>query len=179
MRYFLFLLLFVTLVCGAAVYMQVDKNGGVSYSDNPSENATVVNVPQINTVSTPQPPVLKKIKNANTANQEAPPLGPTKHVDYSDFSITSPQDQQTFQNERDIPVEVNLVPALQLNDTIQLYVDGKKYRDPWATPHLEIYLLDRGQHTVSADLLDDHGIAVLHSNTVTIFVHYHSIGGGD
>jgi len=174
MRYVLLLLLFFTIVCGATVYMQVDKNGAVSYSDSPSPNAQVVDVPQASSIQTAIP----QRRAASPGGKNAAPaqmLGPTEHKDYSGFSILAPVDQATFQNERDIPVEVNVVPSLQQNDSIQLYVDGVKYREPWNTPHMEIYQLDRGVHTISADLLDDHFKVLMHSNAITIFVHYQHV----
>jgi hypothetical protein len=176
MRYLLFLLLFVSLVCGAAVYMQTDSNGNVSYSDSPSPNAKQIDVPAPSTIQT-APAVTTKAKGGGDA-ASAGALGPTPHKPYTQFQITSPQDQQTFQNQRDIPVELDANPRLQRGDGIQLYVDGAKYRDPWFSQHAAIYLLDRGTHTIYAVLLDNTGAPLKQSNAVTIYIHYAALGGG-
>jgi hypothetical protein len=177
MRYILFLLLFVTLVCGAAVYMQVNKDGSVSYSDSPSVNAVQIDVPEGSTVSGPPPPPAKK-QIAQNDNAAAPPgaLGPTPYLPYTAFVIETPVDQQTFQNQRDIPIEFTLAPPLQGQDSIQLYVDGKRYRDPWFTPHTAIYQEERGTHTVYGELLDSHKKVIKTSNTITIYVHFAAVG---
>jgi hypothetical protein len=174
MKYLILLLLSVSLVCGAAVYMQTDANGNVSYSDSPSPNAKMVDVPTPSTIQTSTP---QKKTHASSEGEDAPALGPTPHQAYTDFTIRSPEDQQTFQNQREIPVEVSATPHLQKNDSIQLYVDGKKYREPWFTQHMEIYQVDRGTHTISAELLDGTKVALKTSNTVTIYIHYAALGG--
>lgn len=184
MRYILLLLCFVSLVCYAAVYMQVDKNGAVSYSDSATPTSVAVDVPEGNTVSAPEPPQSK------TRNVKNPSIGPNKdggwdvnpavpasYLPYTSFTIVSPVDEQTFQNQRDIPVEFALEPKLQQRDTIQLYVDGKPYREPWATQHAAIYQVDRGTHTIYAELLDKDRKMLKTSNTVTIFIHYASTNG--
>jgi hypothetical protein len=173
MRYLLLLLMFVSLVCAAAVYMQTDSNDNVSYSDTPSPNAKQVDVPMPSTIQT-APAVTTKHK---VDESEAQGLGPTEHQPYTEFEIASPQDQQTFQNTRDIPVELDAAPRLQKGDSIQLFVDGAKYRDPWFTQHTAIYLLDRGTHTITAELMDDKGQPLKTSNTVTVFIHYAALGG--
>jgi hypothetical protein len=175
MKFILLLLLFVSLVCGAAVFMQTDSNGNFSYSDSPSPNAKQIDVPMLSTIQT-APAVTARRKGPDGESQPGG-LGPTLHQPYTQFQIVSPQDQQTFQNQRDIPVELDAMPRLQKNDSIQLYVDGVKYREPWFSQHCEIYLLDRGTHTVYAELLDSDGAALKTSNSVTIFIHYHSVGG--
>jgi hypothetical protein len=177
MRYLIFLLLSVSLACGAAVYMQTDKTGNVSYSDSPSPNSQQVDIPEPSTIQTGTIPSTKKV--AASDDQPAAPIGgPTPHTPYTDFTIVSPEDQQTFQNQRDIPVEVEMQPRLQKGDSVQLYVDGQKYRDPWFSPHLAIYLLDRGSHTLYATLLDEGGHVLKTTSQITIFVHYASIKNG-
>ena len=177
MKYFLFLLLCVSLVCGAAVYMQTDSNGNVAYSDAPSPNAKQIDVPAPSTIET-APAVTTKPRDNGGGAGDAGALGPTPHKPYTQFGITSPQDQQTYQNQRDIPVEFDANPRLQRGDSIQVYVDGAKYRDPWFSQHAAIYLLNRGTHTVSAVLLDNTGAPLKQSNAVTIYIHYAALGGG-
>jgi hypothetical protein len=178
MKYFLFLLLFVSLVCCATVYMQTDKNGDTTYSDSASPNAVAIVVPEGGSISSaPPPPPPKADKNSLASGGDAPALGPIPYKPYTSFTLTSPVDQQTFQNQRDIPVEFSMEPALQRQDSIQVYVDGVPNRQPWSTPHAAIYQVDRGTHTIYAELLDNSKKVVKRSNTVTVFIHYAALGG--
>ena len=66
---------------------------------------------------------------------------------------------------------------MQQQDSIQLYLDGMPYRDPWFTPHTALYQVNRGSHTVYGVLLDSKRKVIKQSNAVTIYIHYAAIGG--
>src|SRR3990167_4519270 len=98
----------------ATIYKSVDAQGIVTYSDQPNTKSETVTLPAANIVTQP---ITTKTKTATTDAVVQ------KHVDYSAFTITSPKDQETFQNATELPINVDINPALQEGDKIQFYLD--------------------------------------------------------
>jgi hypothetical protein len=104
MRYFLLVgILLLSLTCAAAIYMQKDANGNISYSDVPTADATRVDVqPVATTAFTPAPSVTPAPKSKNPAADKAgtatnTPSTAETHASYTAFFISSPLEEQTFQ----------------------------------------------------------------------------------
>lgn len=177
MKYFLslFFVFALSTVYAASVYKQTDADGNVTYSDIPQKNANVMVIPETPVVTTPQ---TKNIPAAgpNTPSSSTETAADTERKPYTVFSISSPNDQVTFQNEREIPVTIQLEPALQEGDKIQIYVDGNPYGEPVASTQIQVNQLERGTHTLTAILLDKKNAIVKTSKTITIFIQYARLG---
>src|SRR5262245_1832375 len=119
------LCLLLPLTCFADIYKVVDANGNVTYTDKPtSNNAVPVTIPKGNTApATPQQKSLPDVTDTNTSTTVTTTNQDTKKP-YTQFAISSPQDQDTLQNQPTLSVKLNVVPALQEGDVIQVYVDG-------------------------------------------------------
>ena len=184
MRYVILLtFLLVSLTCAAAIYMQQDKNGNVSYSDMPSSNALRVDLPPTPTTqfsSAAPPPAVSKLNPKDKISDSSTAQATTAddHVPYTAFFISSPLEQQTFQNQRDIGVDISITPALQKGDTIQLYIDGNKQGAPVSSTHFQVNQLPRGTHQASATLLDVNKATLKQAATINFFVHYAAVGVG-
>ena len=157
----------------AGIFMSKDAAGNITYSDSPSAGAAEI-ASSPNGSSVDEPPTPK----AETATDVA--LTPIKDAadeqPYTHFSLESPIDQSTFQNQRQIPIVVNVNPGLHKNDKLQLYVDNQAVGAP---QHANVLTLDqpiRGEHTVYVTLINAEGAEIQRSKAVTIFVHYAAIG---
>jgi hypothetical protein len=173
--------LLFSLTCAAAIYMQQDKNGDVSYSDMPSPNALRVDLPPAPTTqftTPPAAPAASKLNPKDKTSEKSTADAATSddHVPYTAFFISSPVEQQTFQNQRDVGVDVSITPALQKGDTIQLYIDGNKQGPAASTTHFQVNQLPRGTHQASATLLDVNKATLKQAATVNFFVHYAAVG---
>lgn len=168
MRYFLMLiLLFTSLVCLAAIYLQKDTEGNFIYSDTPlAPNAQPIN-------STQRSSTLPVLEPAT------PPVTPlqknTKNKPYTTFLIISPTNQETIQNQPTITISIHIEPKLQPGDKIQLYIDGKMWGNPEASTQITLDHIDRGMHQLYATLLNQNGASIKQSNSVTLYVHYASV----
>lgn len=168
------LCLYTTVTFSAgAVYTQTDENGNVTYSDMPLKNSQLVVIPEVNTTASQQPP---KKTMTNTPSTPSPSSSGETKITYTTFTMTSPIDQQTFQNQRAIPVEIKIEPALQTGDKIQLYVDGKPYGTAMESTTLTTQQLERGSHTISAALIDRAQTVLKQTGTATIYVQYARLG---
>jgi hypothetical protein len=171
MRYFilLFLLIAISLGYAASVYTTTDSNGNIIYSDTPLENAK--RIPDATSTISTQTSTTKP--QEKSAKPETP--NETPSVPYSAFAITSPTDQQTFQNQRQIPIVLKIDPPLQKGDRIQLYVDGAAYGAALESTQLQVEQLNRGSHTLSASLIDSKRNLLKETPSITIFIQYATV----
>lgn len=166
MRYLMMSLILLSwMSCQAAVYQQVDKNGQIVYSDFPlKQNATIINLnPEAESGSAPA-----------TTNVSLPMPADNQQHSYNVFSMMEPIDKQTFQNQRFIPFKIKTDPELQEGDKIQIMIDGKPAGVPVQGTQLEVEMI-RGEHQVSAVIVDKNDQVLKVTPTITIYVHLASV----
>ncbi|OGT43996.1 MAG: hypothetical protein A3F13_04530 [Gammaproteobacteria bacterium RIFCSPHIGHO2_12_FULL_40_19] len=156
------------------IYKSIDEKGVVTYSDQPNAQAEAVILPKENISKRP-------INSANTTNA-TDAASTDKREEYTAFSISSPKDQDTFQNPTEISVSVSITPALQKGDTIEFYLDGTSVASSSTTTSISIpkvrnntAVITRGSHTLSAAILNAAGEKLMTTPSITIFVHYTSV----
>ncbi|OGT45436.1 MAG: hypothetical protein A3E83_00405 [Gammaproteobacteria bacterium RIFCSPHIGHO2_12_FULL_41_20] len=173
MRYLILFMLNIA-VCHAAIYMQTNKDGSVTYSDTATTHSSPVVITNSGgSISTPlfvhDSSVEKKTETTQTTV-----TAPVKQS-YKIFEILSPKDQETIQNQPEITVMMKLDPKLQSGDKIQLVLDGKLVGDAAASTQILLSILERGVHQLSAIIIDENKRIILQSNTITIYVHRNSV----
>ncbi len=170
-----FLFCMISFSLQAAVYESQDSNGRIVYSDTPSSNAKQLDIPTSPAVSVPvqNKKVIDEVTKINPAEII---IDKNKKKPYTSLTITSPVNEQTFQNQRDIPVEVTIEPKLQKGDMLQLMLDGLPRSEPSMSTTLHILQADRGSHQVSVALINEKQQVIKQSNSVTIFVMYAHVG---
>jgi hypothetical protein len=152
----------------AEIYMQKNTNGSVTYTDTPSQNTKAVSLSPVNTlpsVSEPPPPAPSKPVQWQQAKVEE------AHQPYNSFNIISPANNESIQNQPVFTVRMTTDPKLQKGDTIQVYLDGKPWGPPAASTSVEMINVERGQHSLSAKLLDSSQQTLKEAGPITIFVH--------
>jgi hypothetical protein len=170
------LMLIASLNHAATVYQQTDDNNNTTYSDTPAKNAKVIEIPQENSISSiPKTILTKPTSGTSTKISEEPAAEERKP--YTSFKITDPYDNQTFQNQRQIPVQVTIEPELQKGDTVQLYLDGNPNGQAVEGSALQLKQVDRGTHTISAVIFDKNKTIVRSTNTITVYIQYARLGG--
>lgn len=154
------------------VYEQVDSNGNITFTDNPSsQNAVKVALPSENSspgsAAKPNPAQAGASNSAPTAS--APSDANSKP--YKSFEIISPTDQASIQNQPKLNIDIKLDPALRSGDRVQIYLDGKEWGKALPSIHFEFTIPDRGQHSLSAAVFDANLKLLEQTNTITIYVH--------
>ena len=151
------------------VYRWVDKDGNVHFSDVPQEGAEELDLPDVQTFEgsgvvapTPAPP--------EPAEEETP-------INYSLLQITRPALDQTFWNVGgQIPVSLNVEPALQRGDSIRVYLDDQRVEDfpSTGTSHVlsEVW---RGSHVLRAEVVNASGEVLAQSEMVAFHVRQTSV----
>lgn len=180
-------------VVKAQIYER-QENGVTTFSDQKTEDSKEVTLMPVTTISTggaakarqdetPKKADTKKGKGnpmrAPTQKTTAPPISTKESVvvGYKSMKFTNIVNDQTFWNQRDIPVTIETDPTLQPGDKIQLYVDGKSFGNPVDSNSLTVTNLDRGQHQLEAKVIDKNGQELISTGSTTIYIHYAALGG--
>jgi hypothetical protein len=164
----------------AAIFVNQEKDGSVEYTDTPSANSSLAEVPPVNTVG-PQSPAKSEEAPPLTGNVSTVVSGPAGDVaavsapgSYKIFEIKSPANESTIQNQPTIPVEFKIEPNMLPGDKIQMYLDGKPAGTPAGTPYQELGIVERGTHTISASIINGQGQVIKTASQITIYVHRNS-----
>ncbi len=164
MRIIFFLLIIFTLsvASAATVYTWVDQNGATVFSDQPQPGASSLNVVPPKSGSTaPSAPVAPTF-----------PTLPSSAVTYEEIVIVVPEDQSTVRdNSGNMQVSVVVKPTLQKGDKVAILIDGKPVGQPQAATNFMLNAVDRGQHTLEADVVNSSGRVLIKSKSVTFFIH--------
>ena len=151
-------------VQAAVVYKWVDADGVVHYSDQDAPGAE-----KIYTSSS---------TSAKTASQARQPTGGQQSqtgaaasaLGYSEFSITSPVNDQTFFGDDVIPAHLEIAPALKPNQSITWHLNGGLLDAAPDAVTLSLPHLDRGTYALAATITDQATGASQSSNSVTFYV---------
>lgn len=168
MKYFLILLLLAGNV-HAEVYKSINAAGEVVYSDTRSKGAEVIKLPEIPTYT--PPPVTP---SAAATRTEAP----VDEEAYTSLIMVKPQNDATVRNNLGvIMVAVQLTPALSSTSDhrIQFYLDGEDYGKPGSALHATLSDVDRGEHSLSAAVLDAAGETLISAEPVIVHLHRETI----
>ena len=168
MKHVLMLLLLIPLVALGQqdVYKHVDSSGKVTFSDKPKKDAKRINVDPVQTFKTPQfqAPMTKDKSSAQ------------KNLEYESISISKPEDGATiWNNPGNFMVDVATKPRLQPGDKMVLMIDGRVVGESDSQTRFELTNINRGEHSLSAHIVNAEGDVVITSKTATIHLHQASV----
>jgi Domain of unknown function (DUF4124) len=152
-------------VHAAVVYKWVDADGVVHFSDQPSPGAEKIftSSSTAGTVTTPR-------SAAGSRQAQAPKSGAGSALNYSEFSIDSPVNDQTFFGDDVVGVHLSLTPALKSNQNLTWHLNGKQLANAPDAAAFSLPRLDRGTYTLAATITDQQTGDSQNSNSVTFYV---------
>jgi len=162
------LLLFSATPLLAQVYKVVDKDGNVTYTDQaPADGSGPVELKPISVIEAPAYQVAPKAAE-DDADKEMT-LGELRR-NYKDFAIVSPQQEESvWRPDGPFPVAWNTKYALQTGMQVTIFLDGKKHSST-TQQMVPMANLDRGEHTLTAELRDSNNRLIAEAAPVTFFV---------
>ena len=170
-------LLSLVAAAQAQIYKVVDKDGNVIYTDQaPADGSEPMDLPELSVVETepaPQPP--ETAGEGEIAEEEAPAELTPRDLRrmYRDFALTSPQAEETFWGtDNTVVVSWNSATPLQPGMSVRLVLNGAPQGN-YTQPPVAL-TLDRGEHTVAAELRDPRGRRLIATEPVTVYVHQYS-----
>lgn len=170
------LLVLLSLPAAAEVYRLVDKDGNITYTDQPQADAQVAPVvlPHLNKmkatvpVQEPQSDVPDTIESADGTEAEPPFAGYTRAV------ILAPKNNEVIPNQqRNIIIQLSVEPQLQTGHRVQFWLDGKAQGAPVSATSYQMNDLERGTHSLGAQILNDQGRVVISAGSVEVHIQRH------
>lgn len=156
------MLVFVCNAVHADVYKSINADGEVVYSDVPSKDSRRMEMPETPAYTPPPVPVAGKVERKVVANDF-----------YKSFVMTKPANETTLRNNLGIVMlETALTPSLQtrLRHRMQFYLDGNPHGNPSDRTAVTMSDIDRGEHRLSASVVDPDGNVLISTADVTVFV---------
>lgn len=157
----------------AEIYKWTDANGNVNFSDKPQPGAKEVILPKVQTYSSPD----KLDKSVIEALPE--PVNDVENTSYKTFDIVSPEDQSTIRNpEGAVSVQLEVNPSLKKGDKVQMIFDGSLIDKPRRTTVFALQSINRGSHTLAAQVIDAQGQLLNTSKPITFYMMPPRVGMG-
>jgi len=153
----------------AQVYKVVDKDGNVTFTDQPpADGSKPIELAPISVIEAPEYEKAPASTDEEDAQKE-PSLSDLRRV-YRDFAIIAPeQEQSVWKPDGPIAVAWNVSTALQPGMEVTLFLDGNRHTTT-VQPMIPLSGLDRGEHTVKAELRDSKNRIVATAQPVVFYV---------
>ncbi len=159
------LLLFVTTLVQAEqkkVFVTVDKNNNLVFSDSPTPGSTELNIKDSNNLMLPVTPQQVQVKK---------PKVPVYEV-----AIAKPVEQETLrENNGTVYVSGQIKPMFSQGLRVRLYLDEKQVAGPTGNANFILHNIDRGEHQLRLELLNQSGKIIATSPITTFYLHKASI----
>lgn len=159
----------------AQVYKTVDKDGNVIYTDQPpGDGSKPIELRPISVIEAPtyeDKPKAAEEGAEGVEGEEGKAMSlRSLRNQYKDFAIVAPQSQESIWNPEDaITVAWNVSYQLQPGMKVTVYMDGRRQATT-SEQIIPVAGLNRGEHTVTAELNDARNRKIATATPVTFFV---------
>lgn len=144
------------------VFVTVDKNNNLVFSDNPSPGSTELNLKDNHNLMLPVTPHQVQAKK---------PKVPVYAV-----AIAKPAEQETLrENNGTVYVSGQIKPMFSQGLRVKLYLDEKQVAGPTGNANFILHNIDRGEHQLRLELLNQSGKIIANSPVTTFYLHKASI----
>ena len=142
----------------ADVYKTVDKNGNVTFTDNPdpTKKSEVVDLPPITAI----PPAAK-----TTPSSSYKPLNGKSEDPYQSLTITQPANDSTIRDNGSFSVKAGIKPRLYGDHKLQLTLDGVIQGKTQRGTSFKLENIDRGTHQLEISIVDKKGTVIRKTNS--------------
>ena len=153
----------------AQVYKTVDKDGNVTYTDQPPpDGSKPIKLAPISVIEAPTYETAPDPAKAGAEGEEIP-LRDLRRI-YRDFAIISPQSEESvWHPDGPIAVAWSVGNPLQQGMQVTVYLDGKKQATT-TDQIIPVTGLERGEHKVTAELKDAKNRRIATAESITFFI---------
>lgn len=166
----LILLTGITLIlsapASAEVYRQVDAQGNVTYTDEPSDQspAEPVEIKPTTTITLPKPAAVRQPEQLREKVQK-------EGSAYSSVRFTAPEDQKAFwSGSGDVSFQVTSSPGLKNGHKYEVTLDGQPVGQT-ASDTVNVSNIYRGTHQAGVSIVDSSGVTIKTGDTISFTVH--------
>lgn len=164
------LTLLLSATAAAEIYRQVDAQGNVTYTDDPSDQspAEAVKIKPVTTITLPKPAA---VREPEQLRQKVEKEGST----YQNVRFTAPENNQAFHSGNgDVSFRVTSSPDLARNHKYEVSLDGQPVGQS-TSGTIPVRNIDRGTHQARVSIVDEQGITIKTGETITFTVHRPSV----
>lgn len=163
-------------IAAGEIYKVVDEDGNITYTDErPKEGAEPMDLPPLSVIESDIQVPAPGAQAAQAPAEAQPPTMRDLRRQYQDFRITQPQQEETFWGTANtVVVAWSTAQPVPPELSARLFVDGSAQNVP-VIGSLSL-TLDRGEHQVFVELLDNRGRRIVATETVIFFVKQASVG---
>ncbi|MBB1270713.1 DUF4124 domain-containing protein [Shewanella sp. SR44-3] len=152
------------VVIANTVYRWVDDNGKVHYSDTPVKNAQVFDSKE-NTRNQ------VKVTHGSAQDKHQSQQVSAAGIQYQ-VSIVSPTEEATLRdNNGEFSARVSVMPETPKGSLIRLILDDQPYGQAQTSVNFNLKAVERGEHTLIAELISQSGKVLASSPSRRIFLH--------
>ena len=149
----------------AKIYVWHNEKGQLVYSDTPRVGAEVVNTKQGNI-----------IKSSTSIATQVLDIQKKEIIEEYEITINSPKNNATIRdNTGSVYISAIIEPIFKHGLTIQLILDGKPYQPPQPDTRFSLRNLDRGEHQIKMQVLNEKGKVIALSKSITFYMHRVSV----
>ncbi len=178
MRILVLLLAFglaLPLAAQEKVYKKVYPDGTVEYSDKPIEGGELMNVPKGTVIRMPKPAEFKAAETTADRKAAEKKRAEEHAAAYTRFEIIRPQDDEPIRsNSGDFTAQLVLEPGLVEGDKLRWKLDGNVIEGAGGLT-LILRNVDRGTHTLQAEIVDSEGKVVKSTPAITFHLLRYAI----
>lgn len=166
--FFACILLFGATPALSEVYRNVDAQGNVTFSDEPSEGAEEVKVKPVTTVTLPKPADVQEPERLRQKVQE-------EGAAYSSVRIVAPNDDEAFHSgSGDVAFRVTSDPGLKQGHRYEVTLDGQPVGQT-ASDTVTVRNVFRGTHNAGVNIVDENGVQVKTGQSISFTIHRPSV----
>ncbi|TGN38536.1 DUF4124 domain-containing protein [Marinobacter confluentis] len=154
----------------AEIYRQVDAQGNVTYTDEPSDQAPAetVRIKPVTTVTLPKPEAVREPEQLREKVEK-------EGAAYSDLRFTAPEDDQAFHSgSGDVAFQVASSPGLKNGHKYEVTLDGQPVGQS-TSGTVSVRNIDRGTHRAGVNIVDSSGVTIKTGDTITFTIHRPSV----
>jgi hypothetical protein len=149
----------------AKVYVWNNEKGELVYSDTPRPGAEEVTTKLENTV-----------KLSNPIELQGLDIKKKVIVQKYQVTINQPEDKATIRdNTGSVFISAIIQPIFKRGLTVQLILDGIPYQSPQSSTRFSLRNIDRGEHKIKIQVLNEKGKVIALSKSITFYMHRSSV----
>ena len=153
------ILSFNTIAASAKIYVWRNEKGVLVYSDTPRPGAEEVKVNPSNNIT-------------SSIDTSILDINPQQLDNSYQVEITQPEKNETIRdNTGSVYIAGRIKPVFKNGFKIQLYLDDKKHQKAQTRAVYILRNIDRGEHQIKMDLIDNKGKVIASSQTTTFYMH--------
>lgn len=161
------LLVTLAMPAVAEVYRHVDKDGNVTFSDEPSEGAEEVRVKPVTTVTLP------KLKDVQTPPRRTADEG--ERAPYENITFVAPNNDEAFHSgSGDVAFQVTSTPPLRNGHKYEVALDGQPVGQS-TSGTVMVRNVFRGTHDAAVHVVDRNGARIQTGESISFTIHRPSV----